>query len=512
MPCRKRPYRAKVILFCTGLFLWLSANFAQANTLIAGSDCTYWIAPPPVGDNGNPGTEAEPWSTLEYASEHIPDNSCTVWAKDGTYDGNSRINRRFTTSTTFKAVNPYQAVMQNSGSVLNVSGATNVTFEGFIFQHSGPGADALVVIIDGSSEGWAEFVTMHNNIFRHSYNNDLLKILDGVRFTTVENNVFYNQGPNEDHMDVNSVTDITIQENIFFNDFASSGMPDPGDTKAFITVKDSNEGSDGLFGSERIAIRRNVFLNWQGDAEPFLQIGNDGKPYHEAEDVWIENNLMIGNSPDDVNAVLALAGVRNVFIVNNTVVGDFPARAYAFRTDQKGLNPVNENIFFYNNIWSDPTGTMGAGPTSSDNEFSDGDIGEVDNLVLDNNLYWNGGAPIPPGETVDPMVDDVNRVVANPLLPTDHSAITLPIWNGDAFLSGNTTIREEFERLVHGYGSIPASSAAIDRANPAFAPAVDILGRSRPLQADLGAFELYESLSFYIPLVVKQYDTTHKNE
>lgn len=480
----------------------LCANVA-ATAVAAQSMCTYWVAPPPAGNDANPGTAVQPWATLEHAAETVPDNDCLVWFTDGTYTGNHRLNRRFTTPTTFQAVNAYQAILENSGPVVNLSGGTHITLTGFIFQHEGPGAGDLVVIIDGSSDGWAEQITLRNNIFRDSYNNDLLKILDGVRFATIEGNVFYNQGPNEDHIDVNSVTDIVIQDNIFFNDFAGSGLPDPGDTKAFITVKDSNEGSDGLLGSERVTIRRNIFLNWQGDAEPFLQIGNDGKPYHEAEDVWIENNLMIGNSPDDVNAVLAISGAKNVHITNNTVVGDFPARAYAFRIDRKDQNPLNENIFFTNNIWSDPTGTMGAGPSSSVNEFSDGDPIRATNLLLDNNLYWNGGAAIPPGETVSPLVDDARRVVADPLLPVDQSAVTLPRWNGSAFLSGNATIRQEFVRLVTQYGQIPAGSPAINQADAGPAPTDDILGRSRSLFPDMGAFEDLQQRFLYLPLVIK---------
>jgi hypothetical protein len=52
-----------------------------------------------------------------------------------------------------------------------------------------------------------------------------------------------------------------------------------------------------------VAIRGNVFLNWQGGKESFIGIGNDGKPYHEAKHVWINNNLMIGNSLADVAAL-----------------------------------------------------------------------------------------------------------------------------------------------------------------------------------------------------------------
>lgn len=451
--------------------------------------CDYWVAPPPTGDDSNPGTIGSPWASLKHASDSVPDDQCTVWFEDGDYSGGNRLNRRFSSLTTFKSIYPYQAVLKNDSTVVAISGGTNITLEGFVFSHSGPGASSQVVAVDQSKEGWAEYITLRNNIFHDSFNDDLLKIYSGVRFVTVENNIFYNQGSKEEHMDVNSVTDVTIQDNIFFNDFAGSGRSDPGNTKAFITVKDSNENDDGLLGSERIDIRRNIFLNWQGGEEPFLQIGNDGKPYHEAKFVRIENNLMIGNSHKLVNALLDVSGAKDVIFANNTVVGDLPSKAYAFRLDQKGLNPQNENIYFHNNIWSDPTGTMGADLSGKPNEFSDGDPEEVSNLILDNNLYGNGPLVIPPGDLVSPTKDDAHRIVANPLLNSHHENMVLPRWTGSAFLSGNLTIRQEFERLVELYGNIPPYSPAVERADPAFAPPDDILGRARSTEPDLGAYE-----------------------
>src|SRR5690606_28096778 len=126
-------------------------------------------------------------------------------------------------------------------------------------------------------------------------NDDLLKIYFGVRYVTVEGNIFFNQSNREEHIDVNGVTDITIQDNIFFNNFAGSGRNNDRDAKSFITIKDSNGDLDDQLGSERIYVRRNIFLNWEGGKETFIQVGNDGKPYFEAKDIWIENNLFIGN-------------------------------------------------------------------------------------------------------------------------------------------------------------------------------------------------------------------------
>jgi hypothetical protein len=463
--------------------------------------CDYWVAPAPAGSDSNPGSFAQPWATLDYASSQVftlGGANCTVWLKDGVYTGQFNMDERFSTLITFKAVNPYKAVLQYSGPTLEVVGARNMLFEGFEFRHTGAGASPLLVFVERSGDDWSEYITFRNNIFHDSYNNDLLKILDGARFITVENNIFYNQGASEQHMDVNSVTDVTIQDNIFFNDFAGSGRANPGNAKHFIVIKDSNENDDGLTGSERIVVRRNVFLNWQGGVEAFIQVGNDGKTYFEARDIRVENNLMIGNSPIETGAVFGVAGARDVTFASNTIVGNLPSSSYAFRIVTKGSNPNNLNIFFYNNIWSDPTTTMG------DGQFSEGSPSVTNNLILDNNLYWNGGAAIPPGDLVSPLVADSHRVVANPGLATDQSAIVLPRWNGSSFLSGNGTVREEFERLVGQYGYIPFYSLAIDRANSLHAPVDDILGHYRGPNADLGAYE-YNGVPghlTYLPIIL----------
>lgn len=477
---------SKILTLALVIILSLPANSLSA---VQGG-CDYWVAPAPAGNDANPGTFAQPWATLNHASASVPDNDCTVWFKDGLYTGVSHsLYERFNTSVTFKAVNPYRAVLEFGGTVVKLFGARGMTFDGFEIRHAGPGAEALVVQVQQDGVNWAEDITFRNNIFHDSYNNDILKINNGARFITVENNVFYNQAGSDEHMDVNSVTDITIQDNIFFNDFAGSGRAIDG-VGSFIVIKDSNAGDDGQIGSERITVRRNVFLNWEGDnGHNFVLMGEDGQPFFEAQAVLIENNLMLGNSPIEMRAALGIKGAQNITFRHNTLVGDLPALAYAFRINQEGANPVNDNIAFYNNIWSDPTGSMGADLSNNPDEFSDGAPSEVTNLSLDNNLYWNGGVAIPTGEQVNPNTADANRVMGNPQLG-GQSNITLPRWNGTTFLSGNTTIRQEFERLVDLYGKPGSGSPALDSANPAQAPADDILGRPRSgFTPDIGAYE-----------------------
>ena len=426
------------------------------------------------GSDDEAGTSTNPWRTLAHAAEASPDIGCTVWVRPGTYRGLQEIERRFTRMTTFRSVEPYRAILEGTGTVLKVNGARNVGFEGFEIRHTGPGAVGVVVYVDQGNDLWAEAVVFRDNIIHDSYDNDLLKLNNGVRNAIVEGNVFYNQGPGEEHMDVNGVTDIVIRGNVFFNSFARSGRT-PSDSKHYVVVKDSTATVPG---SRRIEITGNVFLNWEGGRETLVQIGADGKAYYEAADVAIENNLMIGNSTSVSTAALGLAGVRDVTFTNNTVVGDLPSGAFAVRIDRKGANPANMRLAFRNNIWADPTGTM--------DDLTDGSRSAE--YTIDSNLYWNAGAQIPMGNAFS-VADDVNAQLGNPALGSNHSNVLVPYWTGSGFVSGNTLIRHEFDRLVARYGSIGTSSAAIDAAAPAYAPAVDILGRTRDSSPDIGAFE-----------------------
>ena len=475
----------------------LSFTLALAAARADAQVCQFWVAP--GGNDGGPGTSGQPWATLDNASARVlamGASGATVCFRDGVYSGGNSLYERFTALTTFRAENAYRAALENNSRAVSLFGARNMVFEGFEFRHSGPGAAGLVVQVqqDGGTGLWAEDVTFRDNVFHDSWNNDILKINNGARFIRVEGNVFYNQGPGtisgDEHVDVNSVTDVTLEDNIFFNDFPGSGRPNLNDTSSFIVIKDSNAGDDGQLGSERIAVRRNVFLNWQGsNGDNFVLVGEDGQPFFEAQDVTVEDNLMLGNAPNEMRCVLGVKGGRRITFRNNTVSGDLPSLAYALRLNQEGSNPQNDTIRFHNDIWADPTGTMGAGPSGPNNDFSDGAAPESVNVSLDRNLYWNGGAAIPPGDVLSPLLDDARRIVANPLLNAGQAGVVLPRWTGTAFPSGSTTIRQEFERLVALYGALPSGSPAIGQADPALAPEDDILGRPRDAAPDLGAYE-----------------------
>ncbi len=492
-------YWLRLGLGCVVLALGWGATVAAHPAAQAGG--IYYVAVNGSDVSGN-GSAAAPWATITYALDRVPDGS-TVLVRPGDYVGRVRLRGNFTHGVLVRAEVPYQARLRNTTDkvITTYDGARGITLSGFDIAHGGAGAVALVVHIDGGGvQGRVTHITLTDNIFHDSYNNDILKINNGATHITVRGNMFYNQSGSDEHIDVNSVEDVVIEDNVFFNDFAGSGRVNGNNTSAFVVVKDSNGTDDWVLGSKRVTLRRNVFLNWEGSSGyGFIQIGEDGTASYEADGVLIENNLLLGNASHPMRAPLGVMGSRNVTFRNNTVVGNLPSNAFAMRLYTYGSNQPNVNIAFYNNIWADPTGTL--------TDFSDTPAGQTTSWTLHNNLYWNGGAVLPVGgDDLVNYTNDAARILGNPQLG-GQAGLLLPRWNpgSETFAGGATSIRAVFEGLVYAYG-IPAGVAVFDVADALYAPSDDILGRLRASGGlpDLGAYErlvLHERL--YLPLVLR---------
>lgn len=457
----------------------------------AGEPGPFYVATNGDDSNGD-GSLGNPWATIQFAVTQVPDTSL-ILVRPGTYNGRIRLDRRFAQGVTVRALEAYRSLLRHQATVITCFSGQGITLEGFDIAHEGPGAGGLVIQIQdligepGGAEA-TERIVLRNNIIHDSYNNDLLKINFGARQILVERNLFFNQSGSDEHIDVNGVVDVIIQDNIFLNDFQNSGRTNANNTSSFIVIKNSA----GLPQNENFQVRRNIFLNWEGSpGSNFLLIGEDGQAFFEAQQVVVENNLMLGNALNPIRAAFGVKGGRDVVFRNNTVSGNLPANAFAMRLNQEGSNPVNDQISFINNIWSDPTQTMGAPLSGGSNDFSDTPLGESQNVTLNKNLYWNGGAALPENaaDLLNPSAD-AQRVVADPGLQAP-TGLTLPGWNSQSgsFATGAQTIREEFERLALAYGDLGANSAAIDQADPTQAPIDDLLGNLRGSAPDMGAVE-----------------------
>ena len=472
------------------LFLLCSVTPAYAQTFYVSTTGS---------DNTGTGTDLNPWATITHALDSVSDQSL-ILVKPGTYEGRIRLRGTFANGVTVRSQIPYQAVLMHDSTVVTCYYGQGITLEGFEIMHDNDNPGALVIQIqdlidEPGGNDRVERIRIINNILHDSYNNDILKINNGCRDILVQGNMFYNQEGSDEHIDINSVTGIVVQDNIFFNDFAGSVRPVNNDTSSYIVIKDSNGSSDGITGSQDITIQRNIFFNWQGSTgSNFVLVGEDGNPYFEAQDVYIRNNLMLGNSDHVMRAPFGVKGGKNIFFIHNTICGDLPSYAYAMRLNTEGSNPANENIVLANNIWSDPYGTMGARTPSDTNDFSDTPPSETLSFTLSNNLYWNGSSPIPndPGEKIN-FTDDTSGIVADPMLP-DQSALTaLPRWDAAAgqFKGGYDAISSVFTHMVKQYGTPGHGSPVRDQASLSYQVDDDILGRKRPEgNADIGALEI----------------------
>ena len=460
---------------------------------------TYYVATD--GDDGNgDGSDASPWGTIGYAVNQAigAEGGHTVLVRDGTYSGTVYISHGFDQPVVVQAEHPYRVTLTNvdgDNEVLRVyyEGAVRLTLEGFVISNAHPsytcpnGRESYYLIhLQDVTD-----VTLRNNIIFGNNApgrcNELLKINRGSdtaypRNIVVQGNLFYDpaSAAGSDMIDSVRPGELDIIDNIFLG---SSSHPE---SQSFITIKRQVQSPPPDARSPRFVIARNVFLSWNGHTDQaFIQLGEDGDAEYMITDALLENNLLIGNSAVDLAAPFQLKGSQQVVVRANTVVGDLPGGAYGFRIGTEGSNPPVAGFAIHGNIFSDPTATMG---TRLVNSYGDVDNGSI---TLEQNLYYNGGSPLPTGGDVAIQTDPL-RIEGDPQLETDHASIVLPRWDAlaGAFPSGASTIREEFLRLVQRYAALPATSPAIDAASSVSMPSSDIRNLSRGDLPDLGAFEL----------------------
>lgn len=432
-----------------------------------------------VGD----GSLEHPWSSLSHAGRVVPDEFSTVVVGDGTYAAPVIIDRTFATHGGFRAENPYRSRLVAAGEpVVTLTGGGNYDFVGFEVTRPGPSAaGAPLVVVAGKPGAPLRQVQIRGAIVHDSYTSDLLAVGPFVQQLGVEDNLFYNQGGFDSHIDAGGVDGLSIRGNIFFNDLAGTGRW-PGGEASFVVIRDADGAAapDQAPGNRDIHVDRNIFLGWQGAPSGyFARIGTGGGPEQRTESVWVDSNLFIGDAAMPMRAALGIEGARDVAIRANTVVGGLAAGAYAVHLARSPTGPPTERVRLDNNIWSDPTGLM--------TRFADGSAEDARAVSLHNNLYWNGGLPIPDVGGPSPAADGA-AIVGDPLLPSPDDVV-LPHWDAEAqrFAGGHDGLRAAFETLAE-QARTAVGSPAIDRADGEHMPLLDLLGRPRGAP-DVGALE-----------------------
>lgn len=452
----------------------------------AAATSTFWVR---VGgdDTAGDGSDAAPWATLAHAVASVPDGS-RIDVGPGEYRGAQVLKGIFPEGILVRAIPSYGARLRHSGTVLTLAQVQGVTVEGFDIAHEGAGAGPFVVHVrdemgEVGGENFPTRLVFRDNIIHDSYNNDLLRIDSGVAGVTVEGNMFFNQGPADEQLDINAASDVSVRHNIFFNDFEASGRPSSQNTASFVIIKDANGATDGIEGAADVEVDGNIFMSWQGSpAMNFLLLAENGDPIYEARGVLVQNNVMLGDGGDVMRAPIGIKGATDVVVRNNTVVGDIPASAFAFRLNVEGDSPPNDGISFFNNVWSSPSGTI---EDLTDTEFAS----PLENFVLDTNLYWNAGSAIPVDDTdAVNASSDAHAVLGDPSI--ESAPLQNPVWNAEtlSFAGGESSICAAFEALVTRHATPTGSTALSDAARADQLPQRDILGRQRT-GLDLGAVE-----------------------
>ena len=495
-------------------------------------------------DSDNDGTITKPWATINYALRNIPkDALCTIIVRDGIYNGTTLQGNsyHFKYPCLIQSENPYRAKFRGNSRVFSIYDASNITFNGFDIYGEGRDIDPVegneyIIHISNSN---THTITFENCIIHDSYNNDMIKINVHPSNITFTNCIFYNQCPRggDQFFDIIGASNVVIEKSIFFNHYESSerGGIFPSNvnipaneflkrSQGFILVKNMSERNRGV----DITIRKNIFFNWTGRPDVCFIILGEGVGdsetsfvHYQAENIDIENNLFLYNPYNGTDTIgkrglLLAQSVRNLKVRANTVLGTRPGSLYSTRgfmlythrsAIAKGELPAmgwefTNNIFCDNQAWTGDDRPILSFVSISSPPFEEDGNGRAvaGSYLLLNNIYWAGGVHgdwICRGGSDNTKLivsEDTQRIETDPKLSANFSGgIMLPVFNSqnNVFTSGNTTIREEFLRLVLEYAVPQSGGAGIEKADAKYIPEDDILDKKRnKAKPSIGCYEI----------------------
>jgi hypothetical protein len=422
----------------------------------AATSCTYSSPGGPVvhvapdgDDTSGDGSLGAPWRSIQMTYDRVAPGT-TILLQPGVYGENVVLDRTISPQRiTIRAAIPYTARLEAPEHVLYCQGCTGLVLEGLDVRGLDAGSVIPVLHID-----FANDVTVRNCIVNNAGSNATLRVAgDPVGNITIARNMLYDGGP---ALHVADASAVTVEDN-FILDARS--------------VPDREVWIEAPTGAPTV-IRRNIIAGFRGcDTCGMLQLRLD-------QGSRVESNLFIGG-PAPSQGALQLEGSTGLTFQFNTVVGDLPGSAFALTGTTYG-GTATAGLTLANNIFSDPTGTMG--------DFADRTTAEIIGPMLRGNLYWNAGTPVPgdPNDAVTVQLDP-QPILADPRLPAATFVPTT--WDPAAgkFSDGSSTICEAFYGAAMQYGAISGDSPAAGAATGSDRPA-DLLGFTRPT-ASVGALE-----------------------
>ena len=425
-----------------------SALFTGTSTVpapVAQTGKSFYVAH--GGNDGNPGTEAQPWVTLGWAAKTLQPGE-TVLVKDGTYSGvyltRSGEPGRPITFRSAPGAKPDIVITEINRPGFLLEGASYIDIDGFNLDYRVPGVE------NAGGERWEGGITIKSNDYGE-------KRVYAHHVNVTNNRVrgFPGGGIGSGQADYVTIEGNTIWETARWSKY---------DTSA-ISLYQSRD-VDQAAGFHHI-IRANTVFNNENRV-PGTGIGNttttdgnciiidDGRNTQKFQGdkttypaftgaTLVENNICADNGGRGVNVFSS----DNVLIRNNT----FYQNGRTPDLDSEVSVLAASNVRVVNNIIVPRDGQRAT-------SVYDGDVAEyrVSNVVFANNLYFGSGKLTQRG---------ASDLVADP-----------------KFVSPSLDVNTANFRLQPG-------SPAIDRALLADSPAFDVGGLPRPVGAgpDIGAWE-----------------------
>ena len=408
---------------------------------------TYYVAK--NGKDSNPGTEAQPWLTLNKAASTLTAGD-TVIVKQGTYNE--------------------QLLIRNSGSVGSPITFTTYEDDEVIIDGTGIsiGWDGLIRIDDVSYVTISGFKVQNSNYFG-------IYCMDTCDNIIIENNkvyncqssgiiVFHGDGQSSNMYIRNNLID-TVCMNMNQEALSLSRVDNFEliDNKVFNSYK---EGIDAKNGCRNGIIKGNEVSNYDA-IRPCIYVDAYGR---DSYNIIIEKNIAHHNGQGICLATEEGGTIENIKIFNNIVYSN--SNGFGIHKFNTGGSHLKKDILVVNNLFYmlKDSGTCVILTDDSDH---------FDNLIIRNNILSGSNYHI-----ITTTFSDYSNVII------DHNLLTSTSnYYGSNYLMGDPGFIDP-----ENYNfNLESDSLAIDHGNPDQAPSYDYYDISRPQgsQVDIGPFEYY---------------------
>ena len=226
-------------------------RIAAVVLLFAASICqatTYYVAPPPSGDDGNPGTLAAPWATIQHAADTVQPGD-TVQVRAGSYAGGY-----FETSGTADLPIVLENYPGESPSItddnpttpdgINLEGASYMTVQGFAVNgRTRAGIRAVLcehVTIRGNTmdangvwgvlTGFCDDLLIEGNVASNSIEQHGIYVGNSGDRPVIRGNTIFGNNANGIHMngDISQggdgiISNATVEDNVIFDNGLGGG-------------------------------------------------------------------------------------------------------------------------------------------------------------------------------------------------------------------------------------------------------------------------------------------------